>query len=211
MKKVDILERLGKRELTADEGGEIVLKNLKLLPEIFKGVSSPNKRIKNATAKILRTVSEQYPEKLYPKFDFFVENMNRDDTILKWLAMDTIANMVTIDKKNKIDKVLKKYYDMLSDESMITAAHSVESLGKIAKFKPDYRAEITNQLYKIKTIKRGSECRNILLGKVFLSFENYIDQIDDKKKMIAFAKKELKNKRSGTVKKAERFIKKYQE
>lgn len=208
MLKKDYLERLGDREIHPDDLAEVVKKNLNLLPQIFKGVSSENKRIKNGTAKILRTVSEEYPEKLYPKFDFFVEHMNGDDTILKWLAMDTIANLAPVDRENRIDKMLKKYYALLSDETMITAAHAVESLGKIAKAKPKYQDEITRQLFRVKTIERGPECRNILLGKVILAFDGYIDQIQDRDEIISFVKKELNNSRNATKSKAEKFLKK---
>jgi hypothetical protein len=207
MAKRNYLEDLGKRNIHPDDLAEMVKKNLDLLPEIFEGVSSQNKRIKNGTAKILRTLSEEYPEKLYPRFDFFVEHMNGDDTILKWLAIDTIANMAGVDNKNKIDKILKKYYEFLSDESMITAGHAVESLAKIAYAKPEYQDEITSQLFRVKTIRRNSECRNILLGKVILGFEGYIDQIEDQDEVISFVKRELKNSRKATKKKAEKFLK----
>jgi hypothetical protein len=206
MVESDILERLGTKKITADEGGEEVLENLKLLPLIFKGVTSENKRIKNATAKILRTVSERYPDKLYSKFDFFVKHMKGEDTILKWLAMDTIANMAKIDKKELVDALLDKYYKFLSDESMITAGHAVDCLGLIAKVKPKHQAEITKQLFRVKTIKRNDECRNILLGKVILAYSGYFEHIAKKSDVISFVQKELKNTRSGTAKKAEEFL-----
>lgn len=209
MVEKNILEKLGNREILPDDLAEIVKKNMDLLPKIVKGVSSPNKRIKNGTAKILRTISEEYPERLYSKFDFFVEHMNGNDTILKWLAMDTIANFATIDKKNRIDKILKTYYELLSDESMVTAAHAVESLGKIAKAKPKYQEEITSQLFRVKKIDRGSECRNILLGKVILAFDGYMDQVHDKKEIVSFVKRELNNSRNATSVKAEKFLKRY--
>lgn len=209
MVEKNLLEKLGNREILPRDLAEVVKKNMDLLPKIIEGVTSPNKRIKNGTAKILRTISEDYPERLYPKFDFFVKHMNGNDTILKWLAMDTIANLAPIDKKNRIDKILSTYYRLLSDESMVTAAHAVESLGKIAKAKSKYQEEITRQLFRVKTIERGSECRNILLGKVILAFDGYMDQVHDKKEIISFVKRELNNSRNATSVKAEKFLKRY--
>lgn len=207
MSKRNYLEELGNRKIHPNDLAEVVKKNLDLLPEIFDGVSSQNKRIKNGTAKILRTISEEYPGKLYPRFDFFVEHMNGDDTILKWLAIDTIANMAGVDNKNKINKLLKKYYEFLSDDSMITAGHAIEGLAKIAYAKPKYQEEITSQLLRVKSIKRGSECRNILLGKVILAFEGYNDQIENREEIITFVRGQLKNSRKATKKKAEKFLK----
>lgn len=208
MVKKSILDRISCKDLTADEAAEVVLKDFKILPDIFKGVTSENKRIKNATAKILRTVSYEHPDKLYTKFDFFVSQMNGDDTILKWNAMDTIANMAPVDKKNKLKKVLPTYYDLLSDDVMITAAHAVEGLGVIAKHQPQYQNEITKQLSRVRTIKRNAECKNILLGKVILAYGGYVDQVSNKKDMISLAKGELKNGRPATRKKAEKFLEK---
>jgi len=209
MKKIEVFDKLSNRELTADEMAEVVLSDMKLLPFIFEGVSSKNKRIKNATAKILRTVSYSYPGKLYPRFDFFIEHMNGDDTILKWLAIDTIANMAMVDKKNKIDALLPRYYELLSDKSMITAGHSIDSLGIIARYKPKQRIKITEKLMTVKNIKLGPECRNILLGKCIMAFDRYADEMDDISGMIEFAKKESRNGRPATAKKARAFIGKH--
>jgi hypothetical protein len=99
---------------------------------------------------------------------------------------------------------------MLSDESMITAGHSIESLGIIAKHKPKRRNEITNQLLKVKTIKRNSECRNILLGKCFKAIDAYIDKSETNDEIIKFVNKELKNGRPATARKAAAFLKKHE-
>lgn len=209
MDKGKLMDDLGNKKITPEELTEIVKKDFKLLPMIFDGVSSENKWVKNSSGKILRSISEDHPGKLYRRLNFFEKHMNGEDTILKWLAMDTIANLAAVDKQNKIDRLLKSYYEYLSDEKMVTASHAVDGLGKIARFKPRYQKEITKQLYRVKTIKRGSECRNILLGRVISAFDGYIDQMDNKTEMIDFAELEIKNTRSGTKKKAQNFVKKH--
>ncbi|MFQ5892465.1 MAG: hypothetical protein ACE5HW_06695 [Candidatus Methanofastidiosia archaeon] len=179
------------------------------LPEIFNGISSENARIKFKSAKILRIVSEKNPQELYSQIDFFIILLDSENNIIKWNAMDVIANLTLVDSENKFDEIFEKYYGLLSDESMITAGHVVENSGKIAKAKPYLQYKITNELLKVESIPRRQECKNILLGKVILSFGQYIDQVKNKEKMISLAKRQLNNTRNATKKKAEKFLKKF--
>ncbi|MHC4565577.1 MAG: hypothetical protein ACYTE3_07425 [Planctomycetota bacterium] len=59
----------------------------------------------------------------------------------------------------------------------------------------DVRIEITQ-----------AECRNVALGHTIKSFDQFFDQIEDKKPVLRLVKKQLKNTRNATRKKAERFL-----
>jgi hypothetical protein len=205
MKKSDILDKLGKKEIKAEEIAEEI-ENSGFLPEILNGISSENPRVRFKSAKILRIVSEQNPEMLYSKMDSFIRLLDSENNILKWNAMDIIANLTLVDSENKFDEIFEKYYGLLSDESMVTAGHVVDNSGKIAKAKPYLQNKITTELLKVESIPRGQECKNILLGKVILSFGQYIDQVKNKEKIISLAKRQLNNTRNATKKKAEKFL-----
>ena len=205
MKKSDILDKLGKKEIKAEEIAEEI-ENSGFLPEILNGISSENPRVRFKSAKILRIVSEQNPEMLYSKMDSFIRLLDSENNILKWNAMDIIANLTLVDSENKFDEIFEKYYGLLSDESMVTAGHVADNSGKIAKAKPYLQNKITTELLKIESIPRGQECKNILLGKVILSFGQYIDQVKNKEKIISLAKRQLNNTRNATKKKAEKFL-----
>ena len=156
----------------------------------------------------MQIFSTRKPNLLYPRFAFFVQLIEGEDTILKWIAIDVIGNVSSVDAKNRINKkILRTLYDLLSNESMITAAHAISALGNIAVHKPRHRKEITANLLRVEKIKRNSECRNILIGHTILALTEYIDQIQDKKPVLAFAQRALKNSRHATRKKAEKFLK----
>lgn len=207
MKESKILDKLGKKEIQAEDLSDKVLRNTDLLPEIFNGISSANPRIKFKSAKILRILSEKNPKMLYSKMDFFINLLNSENNILKWEAIDVIGNLSSVDSKNMFDKIFGNFYDLLSDESMITAGHVIDNSGKIARAKPHLQNKITKELLKVEKIQyETSECRNILLGKVILSFSQYIGQVDNKEKMISLVKRQLKNSRKATRAKAEKFL-----
>jgi len=206
------MEELAKKETTAEEVARSVIDNPALLSQIFDGVSSENPRIKFKCAKALRTISEEHPELLYPTIDFFIDLLDNDNNILKWTAIDIVGNLTSVDSANKFDRIFKKYYGFLSDDSMITVAHIVDNSGKIAKAKPHLASAITGELLQIEQIpikpRLTQECKNILLGKVIVAFGAYFDQITDKNSVISFVRRQLHNTRNSTKVKAERFLRK---
>lgn len=203
-----ILDEIGKKQSGAEDLADKVLRNPDLLPEILKGISSADPRIKFTSAKILRIISEKNPKTLYPKMGFFVDLLDSENNILKWIAIDVIGNLPSVDAENKFDALFKKFYGLLSDESMITAGHVIDSSGKIVRAKPYLQGKITKELLKVEeTQYKTSECRNILLGKVILSFSQYIDRAKNKEEMISLVKRQLNNSRRATRAKAEKFLK----
>ena len=210
--KADILKELKERgNKAADDVAQLAATNNSALKTVFEGVTSPKKRLKNAAGKTLQIMSEIAPRKLYSKFHFILDLMDGQDTILKWIGIDIVGNMASIDRENRIDKkVLEKLYGYLYDESMITASHSIDSLGKIARHKARYRKEITAELLKVEKIERTEECRNIHIGRTILTFSEYAEFVKDRKPLLAFAQRALKNSRSATRKKAQKFLAEFQ-
>ncbi len=206
-----ILEAVAKKKNKAEALAERVIRNPRVLSELLEGISSEKAGIKFKSAKILRIISEERPELLYPKWDFFEKLLDSENNIIKWNAMDVIANLTRVDSRNRFDKIFRKFYGMLYEGSLITAAHVVGNSWEIAKAKPGLSSRITNELLKVEKIQLPTdECRNILKGHAILSFSEYFDQIKEKGRVISFARRELKNSRDATRSKAEKFLKKFE-
>ncbi len=212
MEKIDLLGKLGKKEIKAEDVAKNVIKDPSLLPEIFNGVSSANALIRYGCAKILRIVSEENPEKLYPRMDLFIEQLNSDKRILKWNALYIIANLARVDVEDKFDDIFDKYYGLLDAEYMITVANVVGNSGKIAKAKPHLTKKITRELLKTENLTIKShltqECKNIIIGHAISALDMYFDQIENKNEVISFVKRQLNNTRNATKIKAEKFLEK---
>jgi len=214
MSELDCLLKLGKNEITADELSVHIKKDFKMLPMIIEGVDSSNPRIKYGCAKILSIISQDSPEELYTNIDFFIELLNSENNIIKWNAMDILANLTKVDKDKKFDDIFKKYYDLLNEDAMVTVGHVIDNSGKIALAKHYLSQNITNELLKLEKIptkpRVTQECKNILYGKAILAFNAYFDHIENKKEVISFVKRQLKCTRPATKAKAEKFIKEKQ-
>lgn len=212
MRRIDISEELGKKETEAADIAYKVVKNPDLLPELLNGISSATARTRFASAKILRMISDKNPEILYPSMDFFVNLLDSENNILKWNAMDIIANLTVIDSENKFNRLSKRFYGFLYDGSLITAGHVVDNSGKIALAKPELQDEITKELLKVEKIPLPTEeCRNILIGKTIKAFDAYYGEVKDKRrkdKMVSFVKSKLDNPRKATKSKAQKFLRK---
>lgn len=210
MKKSDILNSFEEKHVKAEDIAEKVMCNPNMVQELLSGISSASARKRFGSAKVLRIISERKPQLLYLQMDFFVNLLDSDNAILKWNALDIIANLTTADSDDKFDSMLfRKYCSFLHEGNLITAAHVVENLGKIAQIKPQFQNEITKHLLNVKDVPLPTEeCRNILIGKTINAFNYYYGQITNKEEVISFVKKHLKNPRNATKVKAERFLKK---
>lgn len=208
---MSILEAVAKKKNKAEALAKRVIRNPVSLSELLEGIYSEKAAIKFKSAKILRIISEERPELLYPKWDFFEKLLDSENNIIKWNAMDVIANLTRVDSRNRFDKIFRKFYGMLYEGSLITTAHVVGNSWKIAKAKPGLGSRITNELLKVEKIPLPTEeCRNILKGHAILSFSEYFDQIKEKGKVKSFARRELKNSRNATRSKAEKFLKRFE-
>jgi len=215
MAKSDILEQLGQKGADIPAFVERVIKKPKEIPVLIEALKVEKRAVKFSYEKVLRLASERQPELIYPYFEEFVDLLDSDNSIIKWGAIMTIANLVSVDEQKKFETIFKKYYAPISGHMMITAANIIGSSFKIALAKPELTGRITREILKVEKAKYerhgepSPECRNVAIGHAIDSFEKFFEQIDDKKAVIAFVKRQLKNTRKPVAKKAERFIRKH--
>lgn len=209
MSKSSILLKLQEKEIKDEELVEETAKNKELVHELINGISSPKARIRFRSAKILRIISKRNPKILYPDWEFFAKLLDGDNSILKWNAMDILANLTIVDSSNKFDELFKKFYGFLYEGSLITAGHVVDNSGTIAMAKPELQEKITKELLKVEKLPMPTEeCKNILIGKTIEAFNIFYDRINSKAEVVSFVKKQLDNTRRATKTKAEKFLRK---
>jgi len=207
----NLLDQISNKEMDKEEIAEKVIKKPELLVEIFEGLNADKAGTKYGCDKVLRIISEKNPSLLYPKFDFFVENLASDNAFFKWGAIIIIANLTAVDQENKFEKIFDKYFAPISGPVLITAANVVNGAGKIAFAKPELYEEIAKELLKVEHAEyQTTECRNIALGHTISSFDKFFDRMKNKETVIKFVKNQLENTRNATRKKAEKFVRKYE-
>lgn len=173
-----LLQQLATKEATAETITNQVIRNPELLPEIFKGLKEEKANIKYGCLKVLRLISEQQPDLLYYRFDFFVDLLDSEVTFFKWGAILIIANLAAVDSDHKFEPVFDKYFAPITDHVMITAANIIGSSAKIALAKPELTEQITREILKVQhAVYQTDECRNVAIGHAIKSFHQFFKNI----------------------------------
>jgi hypothetical protein len=198
-----------KKSITPQDAAQSILKNVLLLPDIIDGLSAKEARVKYSCSKTLLLISLKDPAMLYPHIDLFEQLLENNNNILKWTAIDIIGCLAIIDMEQDIDRLMQKLYGLLACGNMITANHAIGALAGIASVRDDLQAKITEELLKVEGYKyQSGECQNIALGKVIIALDLFADDVSDRSEIHRFVKRQTKNTRNATRKKAEQFLKK---
>jgi len=199
--------------MTKEELLQKVKQNFGILPDILDGVSSSKAAIRYGCAKVLMDLSEEYPEKLHPHIDSFIDLLDSKYRILTWNAMAILANLTKVDTDKKFDAIFDKFYNFLNDDYMVTVANVIGHSGKIALAKPHLINKITNELLKVENISTTphltEECKRVIAEKAIKSFSLFFDKIEHKEKVISFVERHLDSPRKTLKKEAEVFLKKW--
>jgi hypothetical protein len=207
----ELLQKLVDKSMTKAELYQKVQQDFDLLPIILDGVSSSKAAIRYGCVKVLMDLSEEYPKKLYPYMDSFIDLLDNKYRILTWNAMAIIANLTKVDSDKKFDSIFNKYFSFINDEYLVTVANIVGNSSRIALAKPYLADEIADELLKVRDISTTphltEECKRVIAEKTIKSFNVFFDQIEQKEKVISFVQSHLDSSRKTLRKEAENFLK----
>jgi hypothetical protein len=201
-----VSDNLSKKTINIKRVAEKALQDKGLLSELLDGLMCKEETKRYNCHKVLLFISNQCPKVLYPKWDYFANFLDSDNTYHKLSAIEILANLTKVDTKGKFEKMFERFYKLLDDKSFITAAYLANASGKIAKAKPKLQTKITNRLLSIDKTHHDPERRDLVNGGAIESFKEYFDQAGDKNKIIEFVKKQLRSKSPRTKKIAKEFM-----
>ena len=211
MNNSKLLQQISHKNSNKERIAEKIIKNSELLPELFAGLLAPEARIKYGSNKILVIISEKNPAALYPKLDFFITQLDNVNNFLKWGAIEIIANLCRVDSTHHFENVFNKYFSAIQGHRMITAANTIKAAVKIASNKHNLTEKISEEILKVEGADyETTECNNIAIGQAIKSLDELFPKLKTKAPVFTFVKRQLKNKRPATRKKAEIFIRKNQ-
>ena len=78
------------------------------LEAIITGLGAETARIKYGCAKALRVVSEDRPDLLYPRFDFFVSLLDGENKILQWEGLVVLSRLARVDTRDRFTAIFSK-------------------------------------------------------------------------------------------------------
>lgn len=192
-----------------------VIENPTILDSLFDIVQTEPSGIKYACTKVIRMVSEQAPQLVYPHFEIAAKWLCHPNSFIKWDAIAILSNLVKVDGENKFCAIYQDYFALIHDPQMITAANVVGNAWKIVLAKPEFEGDITRRLLEVPGIvylhkgEPSPECNRIVCGKVLECFDHYFGCSQSKPEILAFAKTQLQSSRKSVAKTSEKFLKRY--
>jgi hypothetical protein len=173
---------------------------------LCEGLASPQARTKYGSAKQLRRLSEQDPDLLYPRFDFFAHLMEGETRILRWDSSRILGHLARVDSEGRIDKLLDRYLAPITGHELIAAANAIQGAADIALAKPHLADRIAREIIKVKHAHYTTpECRNVAAGHAIQAIDRFFEHIQKKEPVLAFVESQLENPRPATRKKAGKF------
>ena len=204
-----MLPDLSDKNMDVESMAKKALKEEGILSNLIDNLTTKNETIRYNCSKTLNLLSEEHPEVLYSKWDFFVELLNSGHTYWKLSVIPLIATLTRIDTENKFEEIFEMFFGLLNDKSMIPAVWIAANSGKIAKAKPELQTRITKKLLTIDQTHHHPERRDLIKGGAIESFDEYFKEAVDKKKILEFVKKQLNSKSPKTRKIAKEFLTKW--
>ncbi len=177
----------------------------KFLVKLLNGILSnkDNKREKNF--KILLKISKTHPKILYSKWNFLSDLLTSDNHFHRYMSINLLANLASVDIENKFKDTFKSYFGNLESDRTMVAGQTALNSGKIAKEITSLRPGITKLLLNIDKVHRGKQIE-LLKGYAIEAFNEYYIEIKEKERVINFVKKQLDSSSPKTKKTAKKFL-----
>ena len=115
----ELAQALVDKTITKEELLNKVKQDFSMIPLLLSGVDSSKPAVRYGCAKVLMDLSEEYPEKLYPYLNLFIDLLDSKYRILTWNALAIIANLARVDADKKFDAIFDKYYSFLNSDYMV--------------------------------------------------------------------------------------------
>jgi hypothetical protein len=208
----DILQRLAERSITKEELLRAAEGDPGLIPTLVDGLASPKAAVRYGCARVIIDLSARHPEWLYPHWDAFAGLLGCRYRPLIWGALTIIANLASMDVNGRFEAMFDKYYALLGDGYMVTAANVVGNSAKVARVKPHLADRIAEELLGVEGIKVGphmtEECRRVVAEQAVEALGSFFDLLNPKerKKVNAFVKRQVGSSRRSLAAAAREFL-----
>lgn len=189
-----------------EEIKKMCLDHQSFLEELIDNLTEKKETIRYNSVKILTAIAEEKPEKLYPYWDHFKEQLYSQNTYHILTAVILISRLVIADQKNLFADLEHDFFNFINHENVIPVRYLLLNIWRVGKARPSYIPEIKEILFSIDKINH--EHKGLLKGDALLAFAELWDLLDQdtKKEVLSFAEQLLKSDSPKTKKEAKKFL-----
>jgi hypothetical protein len=203
---------LESKSITKAELEKLVEEDPALVPILVRGLSSPKAQVRYGCAKALADLSAKHPEWLCPHWEVFAGLLGGKHRILTWNAIIIIANLSAVEGAGRFEAIFDRYYALLGDGYMVTAANVVKGSAKIARKKPVLADRIAERLLSVEKIATGphmtEECRRVVVEQAVEALGSFYGLLSPgmREKATAFVMRQRASSRVTLAKAAAEFL-----
>ena len=136
---------------------------------------------------IIAEASEALPELFYTHFEDIAKLLSHKNSYHRNIALHLLANMASIDKDNKFDKVIDSYYKTLSDIKFQTKLYCIKHSAKIIRARNDLADKIIRLIIESLNAKDFNiKQKNLLVFNVLSLIEDSCNLFNDKEYIKSF-------------------------
>jgi hypothetical protein len=177
------------------------------LEELLDGIVSKDDTYRYNCFKVLVQISENEPLVLYPEWDRFVGLLGSPNAFHRSISVQIIAGLTGADTEKRFDDIFDLYFGMLDDEKVVVARYLAQNAWKIARSKPYLLERTTERLLDVDETHHTQSRKDLIKADVIQSFEALFDQVQDKKRVLAFVEQQLESSSPKARKAAKSFLK----
>lgn len=193
----------------------LVQENPDIIQLLFDLLEQEKSAVKYLCEKIVRQLSEQSPEMLYPYFDRMAALLESPNNFIKWGFILSVANMLSVDSAEKWKSVEDNYLSFYSAKDIPAFGNAVKSLPKLLGVYPELEKKIVPVLLGIDGHvfyhkgEPSQDCQNVAKEHIIDCFFQIYEKSAYQGEMLRFAEDNLQNPRAGVRSRAKRFLKEY--
>lgn len=157
---------------------------------------------------IISKSCEFRPDLFYEYWDDFESLLNHSNSYHRDFALKLLAILVEVDDENRFSTVFNEYFSHINDEKFMTAHKCIENTAKIMSSRKELTDDIVGILLNVDNLADFPEKQKALLNSYIIQiFDEFYEQINDKKNVNQFVEHELNSISPKTRENAKKFIK----
>jgi hypothetical protein len=199
----------GEKDPDLDQAVQVALADAEAMRETLEGLVSKEEVFRYNCFKVLHRISKDQPLVMYPEWDYFVELVGSSNSYHRSIALRLLANLTPVDSEGRFERIFDRYFDLLDDESVVTARYLAQDAGRIVRAKPHLRARIVDRLLAVDETHHPQGRKDLIRADVIQSFAEFFEDSDRKERILAFVQEQLECSSPKTRKAAKAFLNKY--
>lgn len=181
----------GKEGTALDQVVRLAMADDSLLQQLLDGTLSTLDAVRYNCFKALLAIAEDHPQRLYPKWDHLTGLLGSKNSNHRSIAVCLLARLAPADNEGRFEPIFDPFFDLLDDDSLVTARYLAQNAGRIAGAKPHLQAAVTERLLDIDATHHPSGRKELIKADIIHSFGEYFETSADQEGIRAFVESQV--------------------